>query len=417
MSSVSGFLYFVSPFSARPKGEAVRDASTTESPSALMMRIFCVVLLSVVTLPARGEHFAVTPAAETEPVPARGDAADDIAIWVHPTDPAASLVIGTNKQNSAGKGGLYVYDLAGKEVSSVTGSAMNNVDGRYGFTLAGKRVDIFAATNRSDDSLDLFVLDPKTRTLSSVGSIPLGKDSVFQPFIDPYGVTLYHDHQRGKFHAFVSDNTNNVIQFELVDVNGKITGKLVRRWKEAGIIEGMVADDRYGHIYIGAERGGIYRHQAVPDAANAGADAARIPGPPADRKVVDVVGRQGHLTADVEGLAIYETRDGGGYLLASSQGNNTYVIYDRKSLAYLATFEIQPNARRGIDGVNDTDGIDVISGRLNGDYTVGLFIVQDGANDNGQTQNFKYVSWADIVAGSKGVKLLTEDKFDPRSRN
>jgi 3-phytase len=40
-----------------------------------------------------------------------GDAADDPAIWVHPVDPALSLVLGTDK-----KGGLNVFDLEGKRL-------------------------------------------------------------------------------------------------------------------------------------------------------------------------------------------------------------------------------------------------------------------------------------------------------------
>jgi hypothetical protein len=46
---------------------------------------------------------------ETQPVSHGGDAADDPAIYVHPTDPAKSAIIATDK-----KGGMLVYDLSGK---------------------------------------------------------------------------------------------------------------------------------------------------------------------------------------------------------------------------------------------------------------------------------------------------------------
>ena len=40
---------------------------------------------------------------ETEPVASSDDTADDPCIWVHPTDPSLSLIIGTDKdENSAG---------------------------------------------------------------------------------------------------------------------------------------------------------------------------------------------------------------------------------------------------------------------------------------------------------------------------
>lgn len=38
---------------------------------------------------------------------------DDPAIWIHPTDPSKSLIVGTDKEVG---GGLYVYDLSGKIV-------------------------------------------------------------------------------------------------------------------------------------------------------------------------------------------------------------------------------------------------------------------------------------------------------------
>ena len=81
---------------------------------------------------------------ETQPVASSNDAADDPAIWIHPTDPAKSLVIGTDK-----KRGLDVYDLSGKRVQSLPDGRMNNVDLRYGFLLDGAEVAIVAATNRN----------------------------------------------------------------------------------------------------------------------------------------------------------------------------------------------------------------------------------------------------------------------------
>ena len=46
---------------------------------------------------------------QTDPVGRQGDAADDPAIWIHPTQPEKSRVLGTNK-----KQGLLAYDLDGK---------------------------------------------------------------------------------------------------------------------------------------------------------------------------------------------------------------------------------------------------------------------------------------------------------------
>src|SRR5919197_1652312 len=72
--------------------------------------------------PGGGTTVMVLATAETAPVPHAGDAADDPAIWVHPTDPALSTIVGTDKI-----GGVAVYDLLGKQNQYVPGGQMNNV--------------------------------------------------------------------------------------------------------------------------------------------------------------------------------------------------------------------------------------------------------------------------------------------------
>src|SRR5690606_10330892 len=93
----------------------------------------------------------VEPRVETVPTENYGDAADDPAIWVHPTDPGLSLVIGTNK-----KRGLEVYDLTGRRLQSLPDGRVNNVDLREGFLLGGQRVAIVAASNRTTKGISLY---------------------------------------------------------------------------------------------------------------------------------------------------------------------------------------------------------------------------------------------------------------------
>ena len=89
----------------------------------------------------------VTATVETEPVPHESDAADDVAIWVHPTDPSLSTVLGTDKLDG---GGLGVYDLTGQQLYFYFDGNLNNVDVRYNFPLGGARVSLVAVTNRAD---------------------------------------------------------------------------------------------------------------------------------------------------------------------------------------------------------------------------------------------------------------------------
>ena len=65
----------------------------------------------------RPEVVPVEPDVETTPTTKSGDAADDPAIWVHPTTPADSLVIGNDK-----KGALEVYALDGSRIQRITTS-------------------------------------------------------------------------------------------------------------------------------------------------------------------------------------------------------------------------------------------------------------------------------------------------------
>ena len=51
----------------------------------------------IVTALFSGGIVEVQPTVETEPSHHSGDTADDMAIWIHPTDPSLSLVIGDDK--------------------------------------------------------------------------------------------------------------------------------------------------------------------------------------------------------------------------------------------------------------------------------------------------------------------------------
>lgn len=111
-----------------------------------------------------------------------------------------------------------------------------------------------------------------------------------------------------------------------------------------------------------------------------------------------MTGKSGHLTADVEGISLYVGENGGGYLVVSSQGNSTFVIYDRQTVDYLGTVRIAEG--EFTDAVSGTDGIEVISAALPA-FPNGLFIVQDDVNLDGSTpvgQNFKLIDFGAVLA-------------------
>src|SRR5438094_91150 len=338
--------------------------------------------------PARLEPVTARREARTQtaPVPHRGDAADDPAVWIHPRDPSLSLVLGTDKQ-----GGLHSYNMAGSEQQVVADAPRpNNVDVLYGFKLEGRTVDLAVASlqaskQRGTRGVKVWAIDAATRRLSDVtqgGSIRVlgGKK--------PYGLCGYRSARTGRFYVFVTDERGRVEQDELTDAGGgRIAGAPVRQFAVGSTAEGCVADNDLGLLYVAEERVGIRKFGAEPEAGGS-------------RKRDATVGENG-MAAGGEGVAIADATSGRGYLIASSQGNNTYKVYERAGAnRYVLT--IDPKGAR-IDDVSDTDGIEVTSCATSPPFAQGVFIVQDGENAGGN-QNFKLYAWEDI----DGASLLTD---------
>lgn len=309
--------------------------------------------------------FAVEAVVETEPVPHDGDAADDPAIWVHPTEPERSLIIGTDKQ---GGGGLAVYGLDGRELAFQADGAMNNVDLRGTVVVAG---------NEDDNTLAIYRLEPEGPRLVPIARRPI------TPGIRLYGTCLYRSAISGMLYAFVTSERGEVEQWALTESDQRYDGELVRRFAFDSQTEACVADDQAAVVYFGEESTGIWRVSAEP-------------GDDAEGTLVDGTGPDGNLTADVEGLAIAGYADGG-VLIASSQGNDRYVVYRLDDGGYVATFTIEGSGE--VDGVSGTDGLEITTRPLGEPFDKGLLVVQDGRNDD-DNQNFKLVPLRSLLASA-----------------
>lgn len=333
----------------------------------------------------------VMPSVETAPVVSFGDAADDPVIWVHPTDVARSVVIGTQKQR-----GINVYDLEGNLLQAREDGRINNADIRYGFLLDGEPADIVTGSNRSTDSIGIWKVDRPTRTLVDVadGVIPTG-------MADPYGLCMYRSPGTGQYHVIVNDTDGLVRQWRLFDAGaGKVGAEPVREFGVGSQTEGCVADDEAGDLYIGEENRGIWKYSAEPDSGS-------------ERTLVDGI-EDGNLTADVEGLAIYYSGNGEGYLIASNQGADNYAVYERQGdNAFLGHFFVVADEASGIDGASETDGLDVTSANLGAAFPNGVLVVQDGRNITPKArQNYKLVPWERIA---EAMGLSIHHGYDPRA--
>ena len=345
---------------------------------SLLFLTFCKLNKKPVNEEMRSQIF-VTAQAETKPVPRdpTNDAADDPAIWINFSDPDSSHIIGTDK-----KGGLAIYNLSGHELFYYNTGKMNNVDLRYDFPLISDTIDIMAVSNRTDQSVDLFKINYKGY-LDTLNKIKLQSK-----LNEVYGLCMYKSKVTGKFYVFVNGLDFNTEQWELFTNNNHINGKIVRNIKLGSQVEGMVADDENGLLYISEEDKGIWKFSAEPGETK-----------PSELLKYSTVGANPNIVSDLEGLTIYKQSNDTGYLIASSQGNSSYAVFDRTTPnKYLGSFKIVNGSNT--DGTDETDGLDVTSYPLGKMFPKGLLVVQDGINfDNGirAAQNFKLIRWDSIA--------------------
>jgi 3-phytase len=295
---------------------------------------------------------------------------DDPSIWIHPTDPSKSIIVGTDKDTD---GALYAFDLNGKiTAKSEVLKRPNNVDIAYGLIIDGKKVDVAVTTERENNKIRIFSL-PDLNAIDN-GGIPVFEGETLR---DPMGIALYTRPSDKKIFAIVGRKSGPsgtyLWQYELSGVGKFATAKVVRKFgaysgkKE---IEAIAVDNELGTVLYCDEQFGIRKYKADP-ALN-------------DNKELALFGKTG-FKADNEGIAIYKKTDSTGYILVSNQQANTFMVYPREGakgnpneyplLAEIPTSTIE------------CDGADATSINLGGKFKNGLFV----AMSNGMT--FHYYTW------------------------
>ncbi|GAA2857146.1 phytase [Streptosporangium fragile] len=419
--------------------------------STLLLAALTLTLAGGLAVPAAGSSIpSIDPQVETPALfddEAGGNAnGDDPAVWVDPSDSDDSVVVATAKE-----GGLYVYDLDGRQLQHIPAPTapgpddeagrFNNVDVTYGF---GGR-DLAVVSDRGRDQLRVYAISDGHLTDVTDPGAPFVFNSTQEEVNDAetaYGLTAWKD-STGTY-ALVSRRHKTSIGLVklLSKPGGKVGYQLVRTldlpasftlpngqsWTpcmepdELAQVEGMVVDQQRDVLYAAQEDVGIWRMRADLTGTPVLMDKVREFGVPGtyDPETEECTpgadpGFGGtHLTADAEGLTIYYRGDGKGYLLASSQGDNTFAVYRRESgNAYLGQFRIGEDD--GIDSVEHSDGSTVLNVPL-GDFEDGLFVAHDGANGpevpDRENTDFKYADWGDIAAE---LDLAVDtDGWDPR---
>ncbi|RSN43563.1 hydrolase [Amycolatopsis sp. WAC 04197] len=333
--------------------------------------------------------------------PANADA-DDPAIWVHPKNPSASVVLGTLKE-----GGLAAFDLKARQLQHLAvpeGGRFNNVD------VVG---DLAVVSDRGRDRVRVYRIDPAgaaagsrvLRDVTDPSAPPVfsASESEVDEQRTAYGLTAGRDPRTGaRWVAVTRRHETRVALLRLVDKADGTVGTAPigtidlpsefrlpngKTWSPCGEpderpqLEGSVLDTANRVLYTAQEDVGIWR---IPvHGAGFGRpeliDKVRSFGVPQrfDEATEECVadgpdpGFGGKwLTADAEGLALAD-----GKLLASSQGDSRFVVYDRDGTPRR---DFRVVAGRGTDSVEHSDGAAITTRPLGPLFPHGLLVVHDG---------------------------------------
>jgi 3-phytase len=311
----------------------------------------------------------------TEPV--RTDP-DDPAIWIHPSQPELSLLVGTDKLVRTG--GLYVFDLNGTIIQHIDNlDRPNNVDVEYGFKINDTdSIDLVVLTERPQRRLRIYKINIIARRLEELTG---GNTNVFTndtgDHAAPMGIGLYKRVNDGKIYAIVSRKSGPsgtyIGQYELIWNGQSIDLKIIRYFGDfqGTEIESIVVDDQLGFVYYSDEKYGIRKYNVDPTANNAGQ--------------IGFINTTNLWQGDAEGLAIYTTSDQNGYLILTDQiaNGSIFHIYERQgNNAYVHSIKTRADT---------TDGIEATSHSLNKDFPNGLLIVMNEID-----RNFLIYDWRNI---------------------
>lgn len=241
---------------------------------------------------------------------------------------------------------------------------------------------IAAASNRSANTISLFAIDFS-------GNLTWLLDSEIETGLtEVYGLCMFSNSHG--MQVFVNDKDGRYQQWGLHWVNydhetdlPQIEATLLREFRVSSQPEGCVADDEHERLFLGVEEIGVKVMQANHQAGTQIQSIADIDG---------IV-----LAEDVEGMSLFA--DGkAGYLVVSSQGNNSYAVYERlPPFTYRGSFVVSATADHAVDGTQETDGLAVNGVLQVPSFPKGLLVLQDGHNTNPTSnQNFKLVSWQTV---------------------
>ncbi len=403
--------------------------------------------LLVAVTPAAASAGVVVPVTQTgafvdDPSGSPADAdADDPAVWVHPRVAGRSVVLGTLKE-----GGLAAFDLKGRTLGVYPAPAApspdakpgryNNVDVLSRVAVGGRSRDLAFVSDRGRDRIRVYEVDGRgsaagasvVRDVTDPGARPVfsGSEAEVDDQHTAYGLAAGRVGGRPVVVTSRRSETRVALLHVVSTAQGTVGTRVVSTvelpsvfplpdgtsWSPCGEpgerpqLEGMVVDSAHGVLYAAQEDVGVWR---IPLRSNGFGEPTLIDrvrsfgvpqtfDPATEECVVSGAdpgfgGR--HLEADAEGLTV-----GDDYLIASSQGDSRFVAYERTGRnRYVGEFVV--GAGRGNDSVEHSDGAQLVTADLGGEFRRGLLVLHDGerrpAVGDLATTGFAYVSWGDVL--------------------
>jgi 3-phytase len=288
---------------------------------------------------------------------------DDPAVYYNKKRPSRSFVVGTDKGGKLGQGGVFAFDLKGKNIKekNILGiNRPNNIDIAYGLkTNSKKTMDIAICTERNTNKIRVIQL-PEMKLIDN-GGIPV---FVGELEASPMGVSLYTDPTSQRIYAIVGrktgPSTNYLFQYALeFDKTGNVVGTLIRKFgKYSGKkeIESIAVDNELGYVYYSDETVGIRKYYAHPDSSNV---------------ELAFFGNE-RFKEDNEGISIFKTSNKTGFILVSDQQANQFHVFRREGdtgdvhkHSILRTIKTQ---------TNESDGSEILNQKLNRKFKDGLFV-------------------------------------------